>query len=128
MPMFGPFLNDIRKGENLDLYITLVLAIILTMLNPVLSLFGVSIPASGVIPLTMSVLAALTIVLLINRKKMESLERHLSRQVESKIITTFPDSYGVDLGGARKILQIGIHLASNLNAHHDLYQAILRRR
>ncbi|MBI3410428.1 MAG: hypothetical protein HY040_18980 [Planctomycetes bacterium] len=126
--MFGQFLNDIKKGENLDLYVTLVLAIVLTALNPILSLFGVTITPGGIVPLTMSVLAALTVVLLVNRKKMESLERHLSRQTESKITTTFPESYSADLGSAKKILQIGIHLASNLNAHHDQYQSILRSR
>lgn len=124
--MFGQFFDDIKKGENLDLYVTLVLAIALTVLNPILTLFGVSISSGAIVPLTMSVLAAMTIVLLVNRKKMESLERQLSRQTESKIITTFPEAYSTDLGSARKILQIGIHLASNLNAHHNQYKSILR--
>jgi hypothetical protein len=57
---------------------------------------------------------------------MESLERQLSRSTQLNISIAFPDTYVSDLGGARKIFQSGIHLASNLNDHHELYKLILQ--
>jgi hypothetical protein len=124
--MIGQFFNDLKKGENLDLYVTLTLAILLAILKPVLALFGINIAPNAIASLTLSVLAAITIVLLVNRKRMDSLEQRLLQQTRSEIVTAFPESYVTDLGRARKILQTGIHLASNLNDYHDQYELILQ--
>lgn len=126
--MLRELLRDIRRGENLDLYVTLALAIALAVLKPVLEVFGVNISPSTVDSLTMSVLAAITVVLLVNRKRMESLERQLNRQTQSGIATVFPESYSSDLSSSRKILQSGIHLASNLTDYHKQYDSILKNR
>jgi hypothetical protein len=122
------FFDDVKNGENLDLYATLALAVVLAVLKPILDFFGINISPSALVPLTLAVLAAMTVVLLVNRRKMASLERQLIQRTQSDIVTAFPESYGMDLGCARRILQTGIHLASNLNDYHDQYELILKNK
>lgn len=123
--MLRELLSDIRKGENIDLYATLTLAIVLAILKPILRVFGVNLSLDDSVPLMVSVLAAMTVVLLVNRKRMESVERHVARQIHSTIETALPESYVADLRSARRLLQTGIHLASNLNDYHEHYEYIL---
>ena len=126
--MLGKLFSDLKKGENLDLYVTLSLAVVLAILKPILGLLGIDVSPSAIVSATMSVLVAITIVLLVNRKKMESLEQQLTRQNQSDIVTAFPNSYSSDLGNARRIFQSGIHLSSNLNDYHEQYESILQNR
>ncbi len=60
--------NDIRHGENIDLYVTLVVAISL----PVLSFSGTPQASTWITSLTPAVLALLAVSLLVNRRKMEA--------------------------------------------------------
>lgn len=59
--------NDIRRGENIDLYITVAIAIPLATL----SIFGIQQLSSWVAPLTLAVLALFAVSLLVNRQKMD---------------------------------------------------------
>jgi hypothetical protein len=70
--------NDIRKGENIDLYLTVILAISLT----ILSLVGFA-SNSLLPPLTLAVLALLSIASLVNRHQTNTLFERLEKIIGS---------------------------------------------
>jgi hypothetical protein len=63
--------DDIKHGENIDLYITVAIAIPLA----IFSTLGLA-QLSWTAPLTLTVLALFAISLLVNRRKMEAIQQH----------------------------------------------------
>ena len=74
MKMLQRIWEDIRQGENIDLYVTATIAIVLTALNIV----GLA-PQSWIAPISLAVLGLLAIATLGNRYKMEQVIQKLTQ-------------------------------------------------
>lgn len=66
MQMLRRIWEDVRRGENIDLYLTVGVAIVLALLN----VLGFA-PQSLIAPVTLAVLGLLAINSLVNRRKIE---------------------------------------------------------
>ncbi len=113
--------DDIKHGENIDLYLTILVAIGLTLLD----LAGFA-PQSLVASITLSILALIAISLLGNRYKMEQLleQPHLTGVVA--LLDEFPPSLGTDIGSAKELWLAGVTLSSTLPNYFPLLEQMVR--
>ena len=99
--------DDVRQGENIDLYLTVLVAVTLTMLN----ILGVA-PSTWLMPITLAVLSMLAISSLGNRHR---LERILENETaESLFGEEYPATLKEDLSNASELWLIGQNLARTI--------------
>ena len=97
--------DDIRKGENIDLYLTIVAAVLFVVLN----LVGVT-SQSFLAPLTLAVLALLAITNLGNRHRMEELLEQKAHTLDDFFQEEYPPSYKNDFDHATEVWLVGVSL------------------
>lgn len=114
--------NEIRRGESLDLYITIALAIVLVILNLINF-----IPVSWLPPLNVAILALLAIAVLENRHRLDTLlEQSTSR--DQIMLTHFPDSLLFhDMDKAKQLTLIGVDLSLVLKQNYARLESKLRK-
>ncbi|MFZ2615453.1 MAG: hypothetical protein WA077_05655, partial [Anaerolineae bacterium] len=95
--------NDLRKGENVDLYLTIAAAVAFVVLN----LVGVA-PTTLLAPLTLAVLALLAATSLGNRHRMDELLAQRERSLDDFFREEFPPSYKADLDTAEELWLVGV--------------------
>jgi hypothetical protein len=78
-------INDIKRGENIDLYLTIPVAILVGFLNLV-GLF----PPTLIPPLTLVVLGLITVTILGSRHRVEQLAEKLTPSVGGVFVKNFP--------------------------------------
>jgi hypothetical protein len=111
---------DIKQGENIDLYLTLTVAIVLAGLN----LFGIGQSMMGSI--TLAVLALLAFSSLVNRRKLEETIDKLSRD-QAVLLDHYPASRDEDMKGAKELWLIGLSLNKTINNYYSLFYEKLRQ-
>lgn len=114
--------QDIRRGENIDLFITVVVAIGLAILN----LAGVA-PANLVAPLTLAVLGLLAVATLGNRFKLEESLETLNRTHTGLFQEKMPGKMENDIRRARELWLVGVTLNRTINTHYSLLEEKLAR-
>jgi hypothetical protein len=97
--------DDIRKGENIDLYLTIVAAVAFVVLN----LAGIA-PQSFLAPLTLAVLALLAFTNLTNRHRMEELLDQKAHTLDDFFREEYPPSYKTDFDNATEVWLVGVSL------------------
>jgi hypothetical protein len=112
--------TDIKQGENIDLYLTLFVALALAGLN----LFGIGQSMIGSI--TLAVLALLAFSSLVNRRKLEETIDKLSRD-QDILLAHFPPNREDDMKGAKELWLIGLILNKTINNHYSLLHEKLNR-
>lgn len=112
--------NEIKQGENIDLYLTLTIAIVVAGLN----LFGIGQSLLGSI--TLAVLALLAFSSLANRRKLEETVEKLSRDQHS-LLERFPPEREEHIKGARDLWLIGLSLYKTINNYYPLLLENLRQ-
>lgn len=127
MSPIARIVHDIKNGVNLDLYVTMVLAFVLAGVNLASDVLEWNLPFD-LAPLNLSVLFVVAIVLMGNRRKLDAIESRIHNIGVDGIIETFPDSYVENIMYANDVLQVGMHLSSNLNEYHDAYRCLLKRK
>ncbi len=112
---------DIRQGENIDVYLTIVGAIVLSAL----SLFGVSL-GEKIAGVTLAVLALLAVNTLINRQKLDGL---------SELQTTikwfqeeYPGTVNDDIESAQELWLVGYHLETTFTKRAFTFEEKLARK
>lgn len=111
--------KDIQRGENIDFYVTVFIAISLAVLN----ILGIT-PQALIGPLTLAVLALLAMAMLGNRHKIE--EILTSRK--KIFVTEFPrDKMEADFRRAEEILLIGTHLNREIKTYYPLFKEKLSK-
>ncbi|MEO1208312.1 MAG: hypothetical protein AAFX78_02105 [Cyanobacteria bacterium J06638_20] len=112
-------LNDIKRGENLDLYLTIPAAVLVGVLN----LLGIVSPAL-VAPLTLIVLGFITITILGSRYRVEQLADKLMPSVQTIFSEKSPSNLDQDIENALDVWLIGI-----LHSKHarDWYSVIEKK-
>lgn len=112
--------DDIKKGENLDLYLTVVAAVVIATLN----LFGVA--QAYIAPLTLAVLALLALAMLGNRYQHQQLVSSLSQNIESVFLTEFPASVRTDFETGQDLWMVGISLSTPIDDYYSTLEKKLR--
>ena len=103
MKFFQRIWNDIRQGQNIDLYLTILIALPLTILN----IFGLA-SNTWLAPITLAVLALLAISNLENRHKLDLV---LERETTGSFLhEEYPPSLQEDLTKADELWLIGQNL------------------
>jgi hypothetical protein len=109
--------DDVRSGENIDQYLTIVAAIALTILN----LAGVSLQ-SQLAPFTLAVLALLAINGLGNRFKMEELLNAKTESLDSFFTDEFPPSYKTDFENSDVMWLVGVSLHRTIKTNYTVLE------
>lgn len=112
--------QDILHGENIDLYLTVVAALILSLGN----LLGV-VPGSFLLPVTMAILALLAITNLVNRRKLDEV---LNRQEAKELfLDDYPNTVTQDIENAKELWLSGYTLTRTFLNMGNMLEEKLRR-
>lgn len=111
--------KDIKRGENIDVYVVIFVSIALSAL----SLLELA-PPQWIPPLTVAVLAMLAITTLGNRFRLEKLMENLQPFSQSLFLDKFPDSFLENFENEKDILLVGTSLNRTLNHH---YKSLLKK-
>lgn len=122
MSSFHRIWEDIRRGENIDLFITVLIAVGLAVLN----IAGVA-PASLIAPLTLAVLGLLAVATLGNRYKLEESLETLNRTHTGLFQEKLPASMENEMRAARDLWLVGVTLNRTINTHYSLLEQKLAR-
>ena len=114
--------KDIRHFENIDLYITVIVAIGLALLN----LFGVAL-SSYIAPLTLAVLGLLAFTSLINRHHINELKETFARSASDFFIEEFPTDIKGNFDNATEIWLVGVSLHRTINFNYERIEKKLRQ-
>lgn len=114
--------TDVRKGENIDLYLTIIVAIGIALLNIV----GVASQAV-LAPITLAVLGLLAITSLGNRYRVERLYESLSSQQDSFFLETFPSKLQADFETATELWLVGVSLSRTVKTNYHLIERKLQQ-
>ena len=113
--------QDFRQGENIDLYVTVIVSIVLAVLN-ILNI----VPPSWITSLNLAVLALLSFAILGSRYRMETiLEKITARQ--GLLLTEFPDDLARDVEKSGELTILGVGLSRTLRLHYSRFLEKLQR-
>ena len=106
--------EDVRQGENIDLYLTVVVALVLAAAN----ILGWA-PSTWLAPITLAVLALLAVSNLKNRHMLESILQEKS--AESLFLMEYPPILLDDIRAAKELYIMGVNLTRTVtNLYPDL--------
>ncbi len=91
MKLLQQIWQDFRRGENIDLYLTVFVSIVVTILN----ITGIA-PTSWITPLNLAVLALLSIAILGNRYRIEEVLERINARGE-RLLVKFPEDQTRDI-------------------------------
>ena len=112
---------DLRRGENIDLYLTIAAAVVFVALN----LAGVA-STTLLAPLTLAVLALLAVTSLGNRHRMDELLAQRERTLDDFFQEQFPPSYKADLEAAEALWLVGVSLHRTVTGNYPLFERKLQ--
>jgi hypothetical protein len=120
MKLLRPIWDDLRQGENIDLYLTVVAALAISVLN----LIGLA-PAVLLPAITLAVLALLAVTNLVNRHKLDdAIQKQSSAQF---FVENYPSSVTDDINNAKELWLVGYSLARTVLNFGSALEAKLSR-
>lgn len=122
MRTLGRFWSDIKNFENLDLYVTLVVAIGISLST----LLGAA-SSQYIQPLTLAVLALLAFTSLINRHRITDLHQAITGSPTSLFLEEFPDDIKSNLDSASEVWLVGVSLHRTINFNYATLERKLRQ-
>ncbi len=112
------FWNDIRHGENIDLYVAVPLAILIAILG----VFGITSPQL-ISSITLAVLGLLATSLLTSRYAVKELLEKLTQTSDSIFLKDFADSnLERDFEEAAELWLVGVSLTTTIRVHYSLIE------
>ncbi|MCP5099833.1 MAG: hypothetical protein GY943_30120 [Chloroflexi bacterium] len=121
MRFFRQIWEDIKQGENIDLYLVVPVAIVLALLN-ILGLVS----AQLVEPLTLIILGLIAISLLGNRNTVKNLSKALKKNTSDIFYRDFPAHFKDDIENAEELWLVGITLTDFIRNHYSILEQKLR--
>ena len=115
------FWKDIRRGENIDLYVTVAVAIVLAMLNVI----GIA-PQTWVAPLILAVLALFAIATLMNRHKLETLLQTINQASGKLLLGSYPADLESDVERAKELWIVGVSLYATTMKYYSSLEKKLK--
>lgn len=123
MRTLDQILRDLRSGENLDLYVTVLAALALTITN----LLG-WVPTTSLNSVTLTILALVAITILGNRHRLQAIiETAALGAPPPAFIEDFPTDFKDNLDAAHEVWIAGTHHSAALTAYYSLFQRKLER-
>jgi hypothetical protein len=114
--------QDIIRGENIDLYLTIPLAIGLTVANTLGRVGDSQIPS-----LTLMILALVCMSLLGNRYRLVELTKSTTEGRDEVLLHEFPAEFESRLKQSSDVWMIGVTLGSTIKEHFTTLERILSR-
>ena len=113
--------SDIRNFDNLDQYLTVALALGLS----VLSLFGVG--TQYVDSVTLAVLGLLALSAVASRHRIDDLQRNLAGTATALFVEEFPEDLKKNLEEAQEVWLVGVSLHRTINFNYDKLERKLKQ-
>lgn len=117
MKKLGKIWNDIRKGQNIDLLLTVALSFVLVALN----LFGIT-SSSLVASLTLAVLGLIALSSLESRYQISELTEKLNETSRSLFLENYPTELDQDIENAQELWLIGISLSRTIKSYYSIIE------
>ncbi len=114
--------QEIKQGENIDLYVTVIVAIGLSILN----LLGVA-PSAIAAPVTLAVLGLLAISSLGNRHHTDEVFDKLARKQSSFFTEEYPSTLRQDIENAKTLVLVGVTLGRTVKTYYSDFERKLRK-
>lgn len=121
MQVFQKIWKDIRQGENIDLYLSVITAFSIIILG----LLGVN-TSTLLAPLTLTVLGLLAISMLVNRERVEELSHKIGKPLEPFFLRELPQSFPGEFEAAKEVWLIGISYSRTIKTHYSLIERKLK--
>ena len=121
MKYFRQIWEDIKQGENIDLYVTVPIAIGLAIFNIV----GV-VPSQLLEPITLIILSLIAISLLGNRNTVKKLAKEITQNTDSVFYREFPSSFKRDIEDSKEVWLVGITLTDTLRNNYAVLKQKLQ--
>lgn len=124
MKFFRRIWQEVRRGENIDLYVTVSIALVTTFL----SITNI-VPVSIIAPLNLAILALLSIAILGNRHKTETVLEKIGPQNERFLKGFSPqtqEKITQDIKQSTEINLVGVDMTWTLEAYYSIFQEKLR--
>jgi hypothetical protein len=122
MQVFKRAWDDIRKGDNIDLYIAVPLAVVLAVLN----LFGLT-PTNLISPVTLVILGLLATALLGTRHAVKELSNKLTQTADTFFLDEYPSTLKTDFESATELWMVGISLTTPIRTYYSTLESKLRK-
>jgi len=114
--------HDIRRGENIDLYVTVLGAIVLSFLN----ILAIT-PATWVTPITLAVLSLLAISAVGNRHRTEEVLEKLSSTPDSVFLQEYPPTLKSDIESSTDLVLVGVTLSRTIKTYYSELERKLQK-
>lgn len=118
--------RDIKKGENLDLYLTILVALTLVLLNTI----GITIQ-SLFLPLILTVLALLAIGTLGNRHRIEMIFKKMSEDTNKLFHQKLPEKLENEISKnilrSSNLIMIGVSLENSIYRYYQDFESKLKK-
>lgn len=115
--------EEVRRGENIELYVAAPMAIILAILNVVgvETVFGVE-TSKWITSITLIILGIIASSFLVNRQAMKELTSQLNRSTNNFFLTDLPESFEKDFEEAKDIWLVGVSLTTIIRLHYSIME------
>lgn len=114
--------DDTRRGENIDLYVAVPVAVILAIFGAI----GVA-PMSMIASLTLVILALISTSLLANRYAVRELTARLGQNPSSFFYSDLSErDFETDLAASTDLWLVGVSLTTIIRLHFPLFESKLR--
>ncbi len=114
--------RDIRNGENIDLYLTVLIALGVA----ILSLLGINV-SSFIAPLTLATLGLLAISSLVNRRRLEEIQHKQAQSMIGIFTNEFPSEFRSHFESGKEIWLIGVTLGRTIKNNYTKLEEKLRQ-
>jgi hypothetical protein len=117
MKFWRRVLEDLVRGENIDLYATVLLAFVAAAIN----VFGVA-PQGLITSLGIAAIALIASAILGNRYRIEDIQKYIRQDLSNKILREFPDTIDKDVANASEFWYIGVNATVTLRNYRSLFE------
>lgn len=122
MKLLRQIWDDIRRGENIDLYVAVPLAIGIA----VISVMGVTSAKDLIAPITLVILSLLATSLVGNRHALKELSQKLTETADTFFLKDLPATFETDFERATELWIVGVSLTTIIRIHYSLIERKLR--
>lgn len=105
--------EDVKRGESIDLYVTVLLALALT----VLSLLGIA-PQTLIASITLTVLGLLAISALGNRHRLDELHRSIVQSPSNLFLEEYPPTLDAEFKSGKELWLVGVTLKGTISGKY----------
>ena len=122
MKLFYKIIEDLRSGENLDVYITIFLAMVIATLD-ILDLTS----DDFIAPLILATLAVLAFSSLYTRQQNEEIINKLDLPYGNLFLDKWPDDFQSNVKLSQSVLIVGVSLTRTLDSYYKIFEEKIKQ-